>query len=145
MASATALHLKLVECCCATAVPRAQLAAISRPSCSSLSIRHIHFPISSISLKSKNLASKIVPFVAQTSDWAQQDEEASAAVEDSDGGNSEEGETEDSFAETEDSFAEPPEEAKLFVGNLPYDVDSEKLAGLFSQAGVVEISEVYND
>ncbi|KAM3210542.1 hypothetical protein ACQJBY_064490 [Aegilops geniculata] len=41
--------------------------------------------------------------------------------------------------------AEPPEEAKVYVGNLPYDVDSERLAQLFDQAGVVEIAEViYN-
>lgn len=39
-------------------------------------------------------------------------------------------------------FPEPPEEAKLFVGNLPYDVDSQALAMLFEQAGTVEISEV---
>ncbi|KAK8937824.1 hypothetical protein KSP40_PGU005652 [Platanthera guangdongensis] len=43
------------------------------------------------------------------------------------------------------SFPEPPEEAKLFVGNLPYDVDSEKLAHLFEKAGIVEVAEViYN-
>ncbi|KAK9108318.1 hypothetical protein Syun_024329 [Stephania yunnanensis] len=43
-------------------------------------------------------------------------------------------------------FDEPlNEDAKLFVGNLPYDVDSEKLAQLFDQAGVVEVAEViYN-
>lgn len=47
--------------------------------------------------------------------------------------------------EEEGGFSEPPEEAKLFVGNLPYDVDSERLAHLFEPAGVVEISEViYN-
>ncbi|KAK4750533.1 hypothetical protein SAY87_004015 [Trapa incisa] len=47
--------------------------------------------------------------------------------------------------EEEPPSVEPPEEAKLFVGNLPYDVDSEKLAMLFEQAGVVEIAEViYN-
>ncbi|KAM0925204.1 hypothetical protein ACQ4PT_004322 [Festuca glaucescens] len=41
--------------------------------------------------------------------------------------------------------AEPPEEAKIYVGNLPYDVDSEALAQLFDQAGVVEVAEViYN-
>nr|CAA11893.1 cp31BHv [Hordeum vulgare subsp. vulgare] len=41
--------------------------------------------------------------------------------------------------------AEPPEEAKVYVGNLPYDVDSERLAQLFDQAGVVEVAEViYN-
>ncbi|KAI5665056.1 hypothetical protein M9H77_24379 [Catharanthus roseus] len=48
-------------------------------------------------------------------------------------------------AEGEEEYPEPPEDAKLFVGNLPYDVDSEKLAQLFEQAGVVEIAEViYN-
>lgn len=41
-----------------------------------------------------------------------------------------------------DGYVEPPEEAKLYVGNLPYDVDSEKLAQLFQEAGVVEIAEV---
>ena len=39
-------------------------------------------------------------------------------------------------------FPEPPEEAKLFVGNLAYDVDSQALAMLFEQAGTVEIAEV---
>lgn len=39
-------------------------------------------------------------------------------------------------------FAEPPEEAKLYVGNLSYDVENEQLAGLFEEAGVVEIVEV---
>ncbi|XP_018448212.1 RNA-binding protein CP31B, chloroplastic-like [Raphanus sativus] len=42
-------------------------------------------------------------------------------------------------------FQEPPEEAKLFVGNLAYDADSQALATLFQQAGTVEIAEViYN-
>lgn len=42
-------------------------------------------------------------------------------------------------------YVEPPEEAKVYVGNLPYDIDSERLAQLFEQAGVVEVSEViYN-
>lgn len=39
-------------------------------------------------------------------------------------------------------FQEPPEEAKLFVGNLAYDADSQALATLFEQAGTVEIAEV---
>ncbi|KAI3454378.1 hypothetical protein Pfo_011041 [Paulownia fortunei] len=44
-----------------------------------------------------------------------------------------------------DGYVEPPEEAKVYVGNLPYDVDSEKLAKLFEEAGVVEIAEIiYN-
>ena len=44
--------------------------------------------------------------------------------------------------EEEESYSEPPEEAKLFVGNLPYDYDSARLAELFNKAGVVEIAEV---
>ncbi|PHT48382.1 28 kDa ribonucleoprotein, chloroplastic [Capsicum baccatum] len=43
-------------------------------------------------------------------------------------------------AEVEE-YQEPPEDGKLFVGNLPYDVDSEGLTQLFQQAGVVEIAE----
>lgn len=42
----------------------------------------------------------------------------------------------------EEPYAEPPEEAKLFVGNLSHDIDSEKLAHLFDKAGVVEVAEV---
>ncbi|EYU17743.1 hypothetical protein ABFS82_04G174600 [Erythranthe guttata] len=41
-----------------------------------------------------------------------------------------------------EGYAQPPEGAKVYVGNLPYDVDSEKLAQLFEPAGVVEIAEV---
>ncbi|XP_031260141.1 28 kDa ribonucleoprotein, chloroplastic-like [Pistacia vera] len=102
-----------------------------------------------VSLQNPNKFSSlhIIPLVAQTSDWAQQEEEeeenlswdnqeieGSVDGEESFGGGSE-----------EEEYREPPEEAKLFVGNLPYDVDSESLAQLFNQAGVVEISEViYN-
>ncbi|KAJ9163824.1 hypothetical protein P3X46_023453 [Hevea brasiliensis] len=139
-----------------------------------------HF-LSSLSLKPKIHISSFVPFVAQTSDWAQREEEGDttitlteseqeeptwenqasgvpeaqvsdweadgedAAVEavESDGEGAKEGGFEES--ETEEGFVEPPEDAKIFVGNLPYDVDSEKLAMLFEQAGTVEIAEViYN-
>ncbi|GFP84983.1 RNA-binding protein cp31b chloroplastic [Phtheirospermum japonicum] len=125
MTSATNLHLKVLECCLFTT-------SISKPP---LSLKQIHFPSSSFSLKTKTSPNfKIVPFVAQTSDWAQQEEEEEEEEESDAGGGSE-----------EESFPEPPEEAKLFVGNLPYDVDSGQLAKLFDQAGVVEISEViYN-
>jgi len=44
--------------------------------------------------------------------------------------------------EGEYAAVEPPEEAKVYVGNLPYDFDSEGLAQLFDQAGVVEVAEV---
>ncbi|KAK3132649.1 hypothetical protein QOZ80_6AG0525650 [Eleusine coracana subsp. coracana] len=69
------------------------------------------------------------------------DEEASAGVEELE----EEGTAEEGSVEEVGEYVEPPEEAKVYVGNLPYDVDSERLAQLFEQAGVVEISEViYN-
>ncbi|KAL3829544.1 hypothetical protein ACJIZ3_018346 [Penstemon smallii] len=135
MTSATIPHLKFLECCCATTVPRTQfILSNSKPTCPSLSLKHTHLSSSSISLKSKNFPLKIVPFVAQTSEWAQEEVEN----EDSNVVSLEEG-------EGEGSYVDPPEEAKLFVGNLPYDVDSEKLAQLLEPAGVVEISEViYN-
>lgn len=96
--------------------------------------------------------------MAQTSDWARQDEEEEEQEGgfswDSEGGQeieasgSEgawEGDVEE-FGEgnegIEYTFSEPPEEAKLFVGNLAYDVDHDKLAELFNGAGVVEIAEV---
>ncbi|XP_073004310.1 28 kDa ribonucleoprotein, chloroplastic-like [Typha latifolia] len=118
---------------------------------------HLSLSSPSISLRKKL---PLVPLVAQTSDWAQQEEEenevglaaegaeaslsdwegAEAAVE---GGVVEEG-VEEEEAE-EEAYQEPPEEAKLFVGNLPYDMDSENLAQLFDKAGVVEVAEViYN-
>ncbi|KAL1563075.1 28 kDa ribonucleoprotein, chloroplastic-like [Salvia divinorum] len=40
---------------------------------------------------------------------------------------------------------QPPEGAKVYVGNLPFDVDSERLGQLFQQAGVVENPEVIYD
>ncbi len=96
--------------------------------------------------------------MAQTSDWAQQEEEgeqnqvekgfswenqgseetvASAATDDG-----EEISGDGVLGGSEEFYPEPPEEAKLFVGNLPYDIDSEKLAEFFNEAGVVEIAEV---
>nr|GLL16561.1 29 kDa ribonucleoprotein A, chloroplastic-like [Ipomoea trifida] len=38
-----------------------------------------------------------------------------------------------------------PPELKLFVGNLPFNVESATLAGLFSKAGSVEMAEVIYD
>ncbi|CAF2074638.1 unnamed protein product [Brassica napus] len=61
----------------------------------------------------------------------------------------EESEPKASFSEDEGDaseggcdFPKPPEEFKLFVWNLAYDVDSQALAMLFEQAGTVEIAEV---
>nr|AFK47384.1 unknown [Lotus japonicus] len=98
------------------------------------------------SLLSTTHRSPLLTFVAQTSDWAQQEEEGGAAWEN-------EGEptwaNEDSD-ETEGgeevvASAEPSEDLKIFVGNLPWDVESENLAMLFEEAGSVEFAEViYN-
>lgn len=86
-----------------------------------------------------------VPLVAQTSDWSQKEDEKEEA-EESEAIAAPFGDDEGSPAEEEGSgeeeYPEPPEEAKLFVGNLPYDVDCETLAQVFNQAGVVEIAEV---
>lgn len=41
-----------------------------------------------------------------------------------------------------DSEAEYSEDLKVFVGNLPFTVDSAQLAGLFEQTGSVEMVEV---
>lgn len=81
-----------------------------------------------------------MPFVtAQTSDWTQEEKEEDA-VEDVVG----DGEEDEIGGEVEEEggFSDPPEEAKLFVGNLPFDFDSEALANLFNESGVVEIAEV---
>ncbi|CAO2211793.1 unnamed protein product, partial [Urochloa humidicola] len=81
-------------------------------------------------------------------EWADNEEEAAGEAFDEEVGEAEEevvasGDEED--GEAEYAAVEPPEEAKIYVGNLPYDVDSEGLAQLFDQAGVVEVAEViYN-
>ncbi|XP_015882412.3 28 kDa ribonucleoprotein, chloroplastic [Ziziphus jujuba] len=130
-------------------------------------------------LRKRTHSSSIVSFVAQTSDWAQQEEDSTATLEQEERTtweNQELGETGGSISDwdteegedaavgagesegesgdggifndgggEEEEVYEPPEDAKIFVGNLPYDVDSEKLAMLFEKAGIVEIAEViYN-
>ncbi|GMY14993.1 28 kDa ribonucleoprotein, chloroplastic-like [Fagus crenata] len=124
---------------------------------------HISCSHSSLfSLRNKTHFSSIATFVTQNSDWAQQEAEDNNTLtinqeepiwenQEVDGteGSDEEGtfkEREEEEGEgEEESFVEPPEDAKLFVGNLPYDVDSQKLAVLFEQVGTVEIAEViYN-
>ncbi|KAM6594105.1 hypothetical protein CsatA_001808 [Cannabis sativa] len=104
----------------------------------------LHFACSSSSLlsnKKKPQFSSLVTFVAQTSDWAQQEgdnatatidelsaDETEARVSDWEGEDasveSDGGEEAGVFKEREEeeSFVEPPEEAKLFVGNLSFNV-----------------------
>ncbi|KAF8117759.1 hypothetical protein N665_0008s0106 [Sinapis alba] len=107
------------------------------------SFSHLSLSLNSITHLKK---STFVSSVAQTSDWAQQDGEGSGDVSSSVA--VEENEPEATSSEEEGDagdFPEPPEEAKLFVGNLAYDVDSQALAMLFEHAGTVEIAEViYN-
>lgn len=137
----------------------------------------------SFKLKNTTHFSSFTTFVAQTSDWADQEEDKdnttmtleqeqeengeeepnweNQGADETEGNLSDWGEPEgeDTVVEAgerqeesgeegvfeEEEFVEPPEDAKLFVGNLPYDVDSEKLAMLFEKAGTVEIAEViYN-
>ncbi|CAG7884326.1 unnamed protein product [Brassica rapa] len=127
----------------------------SRTRCSLLTKR-TNLPLSfsrfSLSLKTQTHLKKspFVTSVAETSDWSQQDGEeaagssSSVAVEESEPPEATFSEGEGDVSEGGD-FPEPPEEAKLFVGNLAYDVDSQALAMLFEQAGTVEIAEViYN-
>lgn len=53
------------------------------------------------------------------------------------------GETEEEIGgEEEENYPEPPEEAKLFVGGIPFDITSEELAKLFNGAGIVEYADV---
>lgn len=139
----------------------------------------------SFKLKKTTHFSSFTTFIAQTSDWADQEEDKdnttitleqeqeqeengeeepnweNQGADETEGNLSDWGEPEgeDTVVEAgerqeesgeegvfeEEEFVEPPEDAKLFVGNLPYDVDSEKLAMLFEKAGTVEIAEViYN-
>ncbi|QCE14877.1 28 kDa ribonucleoprotein, chloroplastic [Vigna unguiculata] len=101
-------------------------------------------PSLSLSLAARTHRSPVLTHVAQTSDWAQQGDNTAtfqAQEEDQEEGGLLDWQPEGEGTEDE-GFVEPPEEAKLFVGNLPYDVDSQKLAMLFEQAGVVEIAEV---
>ncbi|XP_004515855.1 28 kDa ribonucleoprotein, chloroplastic [Cicer arietinum] len=102
--------------------------------------------LSLIARRRRTHHSSLLTFVAQTSDWAQQEEQEDGAAWENQGeptwGNADVSEAETNQVE---SFEEPSEDLKIFVGNLPFDVDSEKLALLFEQVGTVEIAEViYN-
>ncbi|CAK8562944.1 unnamed protein product [Lathyrus sativus] len=97
--------------------------------------------------KRRTRYSSLLTFVAQTSDWAQQGEKEDGATWENQGEPKWGSETESNEGDGEvGGYGEPSEELKIFVGNLPFDVDSEKLAELFEQTpGTVEIAEViYN-
>ncbi|XVF49741.1 hypothetical protein PTKIN_Ptkin04bG0037900 [Pterospermum kingtungense] len=174
--------ISLADSSCLVSLPSLFTTSSKAPSLLSLPPKPIklflsssHFPSFS-TLKTKTLFPSLVAFVAQTSDWAQQEGDNDTTItidetesegeggeptwenEETDGAEASlsdwepevegedaafQGEAGDS--EEEDSSALPPEEAKLFVGNLPYDVDSQTLAMLLEKAGTVEVAEViYN-
>lgn len=95
-------------------------------------------------LRTKSRLPSLVACVAQTSEW--EDDNITATIDqDQEETNETEWDSAPQSSEEDGGFQEPPEDAKLFVGNLPYDIDSESLAMLFEKAGTVEISEViYN-
>ncbi|XP_024976839.1 28 kDa ribonucleoprotein, chloroplastic-like isoform X2 [Cynara cardunculus var. scolymus] len=123
---------------------------------------HLSASFTSFSLRRKPNSSRFVTFVAsqqeedntlviqeeeeQSGDlsWGNETQETETAADTGVSGWERSASGDSGTGETEE-YSEPPEDAKIFVGNLPYDVDSEQLAQLFQQAGVVEISEViYN-
>ncbi|XVF11645.1 hypothetical protein REPUB_Repub08aG0045200 [Reevesia pubescens] len=178
--------ISLADSSCLVSLPSIFTSSSKAPSLLSLPSKPIKLFLSSShsstfsTPKTKTHFPYLVAFVAQTSDWAQQEEENDTTITidgqeqqveeetESDEGdltweNEETDEAEASLSdwapagegegvdaeggdsEADDSPPEPPEEAKLFVGNLPYDVDSQSLAMLFEKAGTVEIAEIiYN-
>ncbi|XP_078167118.1 28 kDa ribonucleoprotein, chloroplastic-like [Carex rostrata] len=83
------------------------------------------------------------------SDFAGEDEGDFAWSEGEEATGEEEGVSDEAEEETgeeeEESYPEPPEEAKLFVGGIPFDITTEELAKLFDEAGVVEYADIiYN-
>ncbi|CAN6447592.1 unnamed protein product [Victoria cruziana] len=157
----------------ATILTSKKLSHPLRPLLSSLRFTSLNHHIPSLSLKRKNYGVGFVARISDwtqqqevvAEEKADQDEEGGfqwgeggmetqARVSDWEGESGEEGgdfegeEVGESGGEgeyEEELYHEPPEEAKLFIGNLPYDVDSERLAQLFEKAGIVEVAEViYN-
>ncbi|KAJ0564053.1 putative RNA recognition motif domain, nucleotide-binding alpha-beta plait domain superfamily [Helianthus annuus] len=109
--------------------PKSTIIPTSNPPFKTLTFPHFSSCLSHTNKISVISPHKLPHFAAHTSDWSQQVTQESEKEEEVE----------------EESYSEPPEDAKIFVGNLPYDLDSEKLAELFSSSGVVEIAEViYN-
>ncbi|XP_051119894.1 28 kDa ribonucleoprotein, chloroplastic-like [Andrographis paniculata] len=148
MNSATTFHFKILECCYAAIVPKTHfMTSFPQPSPTKL----IHLS------SSRTLRFRFVPLVAEASEWAPDEIELEEDDDVDEEGGFDEANTSapftwagneeslDSGGKSEEAGDPDPEEAKLFVGNLPYNVDSEQLAQLFEKAGVVEVSEViYN-
>ncbi|KAG4190860.1 hypothetical protein ERO13_A07G055300v2 [Gossypium hirsutum] len=158
--------ISMADSCCLVCIPSLFTTCSKSPSLLCFPPKPINLFLSSshsstsLTLKTKTHFSSLVSFVAQTSDWAQQEEENDATItiddeesgieakwenDDSDGPEGKDAVFEEQSRDLEEEGSEPSEEAKLFVGNLPFDVDSQSLAMLFEKAGTVEIAEViYN-
>ncbi|GFP99043.1 28 kDa ribonucleoprotein chloroplastic [Phtheirospermum japonicum] len=67
--------------------------------------------------------------------FEEREKEGQQFLGDSDWGSSE-------IDENGDNNVELSEEAKLYVGNIPYDIDRDKLSHLFDKAGVVKMARV---
>ncbi|KAL1568323.1 28 kDa ribonucleoprotein, chloroplastic-like [Salvia divinorum] len=125
----------------------ASLPSLFTPSKASLSHPSLSIPFKSINLQiSCSFASSIPltlkrkePLLRVSVIAAQQEEDDPFLFNDDD---EEDDGQEDDDGETDMLFVEPPEEAKLYVGNLPYDVDYMSLAQLFEEAGTVEVSQI---
>ncbi|CAA0820946.1 RNA-binding protein CP31B- chloroplastic [Striga hermonthica] len=126
--------------------------AISRPSysnpCLSIPFKPIKFNLS-CSHPSFLCLKKKGPIVRASVMAAQNEENDSVALEEQEEGfdGKLDWDSSESDAEGGESvgYAKLNEDAKLYVGNLPYTVTSDDLAQLFQEAGVVEMAEViYN-
>ncbi|XP_019152036.1 PREDICTED: 29 kDa ribonucleoprotein A, chloroplastic-like [Ipomoea nil] len=118
------------------AIPAASLSLFSLPSSSrALKLSSSSSPFTfSVRHFDSTFASRFVRGVTLSSEFDQIEE-----VEDEDEGVPSDGGS---------SYPDEPRfspELKLFVGNLPYNIDSAALAGLFQQAGNVEMVEVIYD
>jgi nucleolin len=117
---------------------------------------NLSYSSSSVSFSSLNKKSQFSFITACVA--AQQEEDNTLIVEEEEAEARWENDESTGLSEFEDEGVEEEEEedgtveaggdageVKLYVGNLPYDVSSEKLAQLFEQAGVVNLAEVlYN-
>lgn len=131
--------LTMAESCLLSS--KSQSKSKSKPTFFSLPSKSLNLHLS---LKTNRSISPSPLFVAQEGDTltTSLEEEAGLSLDwdpTADAAETETGADDDS---AEGDFVEPLEDAKLFVGNLPFDVDGEKLAMLFGQAGTVEIAEV---
>ncbi|GAB2235757.1 hypothetical protein Droror1_Dr00026198 [Drosera rotundifolia] len=99
--------------------------------------KSLPFTSLSLSLSPSNfrlVSSRFRRFVSASSEIVEEDEGEYSDVEE-----------EEEVPRRQERRGGSSEELKIFVGNLPYNVDSARLAGLFESAGAVETVEVVYD